>query len=160
MEDKILSQLEWSKLETHKHISEVRNRLLEVISQLAVRAQNHDTSKLEYPEAQGFAEVTHELGGLTYGSPEYEAARERLKPILEHHYQMNTHHPEHWRHGVEDMDLLDLVEMFCDWKASSMRMKDGCILQSIEKNRDRFSLDPSITKIFRNTAQRLGWVQA
>lgn len=154
---KTLSQLDWSQLETHKHISEVRNRLLEVISQLAVRAQKHDASKLQYPEAQGFAEVTQELSGLVYGSVEYEAARERLKPILAHHYAMNTHHPEHWRNGVEDMDLLDLVEMFCDWKASSMRMADGCILQSIEKNKERFDLAPVITKIFRNTAQRLNW---
>lgn len=31
------------------------------------------------------------------------------------------------------MNLIDIVEMFCDWKAASERQLDGNLLKSIEK---------------------------
>jgi len=44
-----------------------------------------------------------------------------MKPALEHHYALYRHHPEHFQNGIDDMNLIDLVEMFADWKASSER---------------------------------------
>lgn len=49
------------------------------------------------------------------------------------------------------MNLLDLVEMFCDWKASSERHNDGNLLKSIDINATRFNLNPQLVKIFKNT---------
>lgn len=59
--------------------------------------------------------------------------------------------------GVSDFDLLDLVEMLCDWKAASLRHADGNILDSITHNIERFNLDPQIASILRNTVIRMGW---
>jgi hypothetical protein len=49
------------------------------------------------------------------------------------------------------MDLIDLVEMFCDWKAATLRHKDGDINKSIEINSQRFKMSDQLKKIFINT---------
>lgn len=139
--------------DTMRHIERVRNLLNGFIGELLQRGELHDQSKLESPEVELFTEVTPQLAKLTYGSPEYTSYLEKLKPALEHHYARNRHHPEHHKNGIEDMNLLDLVEMFADWKAASERHNDGNILKSIEKNADRFRMSPQLVKIFENTAK-------
>ena len=39
------------------------------------------------------------------------------------------------------LNLLDLIELFCDWKASTLRHNDGNIKKSIEINQNRFGYD-------------------
>lgn len=56
---------------------------------------------------------------------------------------------------ISKMNLLDIMEMFCDWKASSERHNDGNIRKSIEINADRFNMCPQLVKIFENTAEYL-----
>ena len=53
---------------------------------------------------------------------------------------------------IMDMTLVDLLEMLCDWKASSMRHQDGNILKSIEINQTRFGYTDELKKILENTA--------
>jgi hypothetical protein len=50
------------------------------------------------------------------------------------------------------MNLIDLIELFCDWKASSLRHNNGNLLKSIEINAKRFNISEQLTKIFENTA--------
>lgn len=59
--------------------------------------------------------------------------------------------------SVDGFDLLDLVEMLCDWKAATERHNDGDIMRSIEINEKRFNLSPQVASILRNTVERLGW---
>jgi hypothetical protein len=51
------------------------------------------------------------------------------------------------------MNLVDLVEMLCDWKASSTRHNDGNIRKSIEINAERFGINQQLVKILENTAE-------
>lgn len=53
--------------------------------------------------------------------------------------------------GVYGMNVIDLVEMLCDWKAASMRHADGDVMKSIEINRKRFKMSDQIVSIFKNT---------
>lgn len=76
-----------------------------------------------------------------------------MKPALEHHYANYRHHPEHFVDGVNDMNLIDLVEMICDWKASTLRHNDGNLLKSIEINAQRFGMSEQLTQILVNTAK-------
>ena len=145
--------LEESKQETKNHIALVRRVMTLFAHRLLHRAIDHDASKLESPEAEGFAEVTHILRGLTYGSEEYKACLERMKPFLKHHYEHNKHHPEHYEDGIDGMTLFDLVEMFCDWMAATQRHADGDIFKSIEHNETRFGISPQLVSILRNTAK-------
>jgi hypothetical protein len=54
--------------------------------------------------------------------------------------------------AVNEMNLLQLVEMFCDWKAATLRHNNGNLRKSIEHNADRFGMAEQLEKIFENTA--------
>jgi hypothetical protein len=138
--------------ETMKHIIRVKGFLELVSRRLVDRAYEHDATKLEDPELPLFTVMTEKLAGCTYGSPEYKKFLEELKPALDHHYGHNKHHPEHYPNGINDMTLIDIIEMFCDWKAATLRHNDGNLLKSIEINTKRFNIDQQLAQIFKNTA--------
>ena len=106
---------------TMRHIERVRNLLNKMVRHLLRRGELHDQSKLEPPESPLFAQYTDQLRLLTFGSQEYSDCKKKLGPALDHHYARNPHHPEFHKNGVADMNLIDLVEMICDWKAASER---------------------------------------
>lgn len=143
------------QVETLKHIEMVRTYIRMFTDALTLRGVKHDASKLESPELEIFTECTPKLAGLTYGSPEYNESLKELQVALEHHYAGNRHHPEHFTKGIEDMTLIDIVEMLCDWKAASLRQHDGNLLKSIELNAERFGYDRQLKQIFLNTAKLL-----
>jgi hypothetical protein len=147
-----------SKADTLEHISAVAEILIWFANNLTARATKHDASKLLEPEKSGFDELTPILAELEYGSPAYRQTLRQLKPIIQHHYESNSHHPEHFPGGVNDMTLLDITEMFCDWRAAGQRVKDGNFAKSLEINRERFELSEQLYKIFYNTALDFGWI--
>ena len=139
--------------ETRKHIANVASYIGLVINLLYKRAMGHDQTKLEQPELPLFTEYTEKLAGCTYGSEEYKQFLQGLKPALEHHYAKNRHHPEHYPNGIDDMTLIDVMEMICDWKAATLRHNDGNILKSIDINMERFGISPQLAQIMRNTVE-------
>lgn len=143
------------QVETQKHIENVRKYIRFIIDKIDIRGVKHDASKLETPEVELFAEHTLHLAQLSYGSDAYKESLEQLKPALDHHYAANRHHPEHFVNGVNDMTLIDIIEMFCDWKASTLRHNDGNLLKSIEVNAERFNMDGQLKAILINTARML-----
>ena len=145
-----------SEDDTREHIRQVSGRLKNVCTELRDRGYWHDDSKLGKDEKPIFDVVTPKLRGLTYGTDAYREALKELGAALRHHYQNNSHHPEHYSNGVSGMDLLDLIEMYCDWAAATTRHADGDLGASIEHNSSRFELGPVLTSIFRNTFTRHG----
>jgi hypothetical protein len=168
--------------DTKEHISQVREFMMVVSNRLIERALVHDKSKLESPEVEIFTEYTPKLKYSTYGSDEYKGFLKGMGEALEHHYAHNSHHPEHFKKyvcngcfkeyrempnhcdvcmysqfqvesDITQMNLLDIVEMFCDWKAATMRHVDGDIMKSIEFNKKRFKYSDDIEQIFKNTAK-------
>jgi hypothetical protein len=139
-----------------KHRYLVMDFLGIVINELSVRGDTHDESKLHEPELEAFALVTPKLATTTYGSEEYKANLRSIKPAVDHHQQTNRHHPEfHGDLGMRGMNLVDLVEMICDWKAASMRHNDGDCRKSIELNQKRFGYSDDLKAILLNTVDLL-----
>lgn len=143
------------QVETIKHIEMVRKYLKVFTDALATRGIKHDSTKLESPEVEVFTEFTPKLASATYGSEEYNTFLKEMNVALQHHYASNRHHPEHFSKGIDDMTLVDIVEMLCDWKAASHRQNDGNLLKSIEINAQRFGYDDQLKRIFINTAKLL-----
>lgn len=147
-----------SRPDTLEHIRRVQARLQEITERLTTRGEVHDASKLVSPEKEAFDVLTPRLAGLTYGSEEYRASLRELKPAIEHHYAANSHHPEYYGElGVNGMSLLDVVEMFCDWKAAGERHADGNFGASLNTNRTRFAISDQLAAIFANTLRELDW---
>lgn len=146
-----------STADTLLHIKRVSTLLSEAAIELLRRANRHDDSKLKSPEKELFDEMTPVLKDLVYGTPEYKASLDRLKIALDHHYLVNSHHPEHFTNGINGMDLFDVLEMFFDWKAATERTNTGNIYKSIDFNEKRFAMSPQLAEIFRNTAKKLGY---
>lgn len=143
--------------DTTMHIKRVNQLLQQAAIELLRRGDVHDASKLKDPEKHYFDVYTPLLKELTYGSDEYKASLSKLGVALKHHYEKNTHHPEHYKNGINGFDLFDLIEMFFDWKAATERHQDGNIFKSIESNKTRFSMSDQLVDIFTNTAKRLGY---
>ena len=89
-----------------------------------------------------------------------------MKPAIEHHNRVNRHHPEYFM--LEDrytlnlvsalgcMNLIDLIEMLCDWKAATLRHGDGDIYKSLEINAKRFGYSGELKSILKNTVD---WIE-
>lgn len=150
-----------SNYETLRHIELVMQLLATMQHEISKRMFTHDRSKLESPEMEMFEQFADQLAGMTYGSPEYHECLGRMKSMaLGHHYANNKHHPEFFANGVDGMSLIDLIEMICDWKASSKRHQNGDIYKSIEISTERFNLSPQLVQILKNTVPLLEPVYA
>ena len=74
--------------------------------------EEHDESKFSEEEFEPYAQKWHGDGKKT---PEYEEA-------WKHHWMNNEHHPEYWL--GEDMPLIYILEMICDWGSFSIASGD------------------------------------
>ena len=138
--------------DTAAHIERVRFYLAKCITELAIRSTDHDKDKIDnLVEKKLFDEYTPKLKECTYGSSEYKSFLEALKEGLNIHYANNRHHPEHFENGIKGMNLIDLLEMICDWKAASERHADGNVYKSIEINQERFGYSDDVKSILKNT---------
>lgn len=137
--------------DTHKHTKKVRYFLDVFIIDLIKRGQIHDNSKFEEPELSLFAEHHGEFKDLVYGSNEYKKLIEKIKTAVNYHHSKNKHHPEYWENGIDDMTLVDLIEMICDWRAAIEKNKDGDIFRSLEINSVKHNISPQLKKILENT---------
>ena len=143
--------------DTHEHRQHVRNNLYRFVGEIIDRLIRHDDSKLQSPEKEMYDRVTPKLRELTYGSEEYRASLREMGPALQHHYENNSHHPEHYANGINGMSLLDVVEMLADWKAASQRHADGDFRKSLQINRERFNISDQLFEVLINTVNELGW---
>lgn len=195
-----------SAKDTSDHIAVVRDLMALVIEDLEERASSHDDSKFSPQEKEFFDRFTPLLKTSTYGSDEYKRFLAEMKPALDHHYENNRHHPEHFcwhcpvcnwqgnnadceqapqgpndsgvrycprccRHGmlyeselmlrpefgISGMNLIDLIEMLCDWKAATIRHNDGDIRKSIAINQKRFGYSDEMKRFMLNTVESFGW---
>jgi hypothetical protein len=140
---------------TMEHKRYVKGLMNKVAKMIKERGERHDNSKLEEPEFSLFSKHTPTLAKLTYGSPEYKKALEDLQPALIHHYANSRHHAEHFKNGIKDMNLVDVIEMFVDWYCASKRHDDGNIRKSIEINKQRFGYSDDLERIFENSIELL-----
>lgn len=141
-----------SKFKTMRHIETVRNYLNFVIKELMERQEDHDQTKLESPEVEIFDEYTPKLRGCVFGSDEYKQNMIEMKVAIDHHNKHNRHHPEYFENGIQEMNLIDLIELICDWKAASLRHETGNIFKSLEIQQKRFHYSDELKQILLNTA--------
>jgi hypothetical protein len=127
------------------HRIEVQAALQVLIHALQRRALVHDVSKFQEDEFAGFARINRIAREYPYGSEEYRQSLKSEKPTIALHYARNSHHPEGYENAAQDMGLLDLMEMVCDWYGA-WKVYDGqrepaqrsSWRENVEKQRARF----------------------
>ena len=141
-----------STVDAKAHIAKVQFILNNIIiPELVKRAEDHDKTKLEDPEKKTYDTYIPMLQKVEYGTSEYNKIKaEMAKTGGNHHYIMNRHHPEHFSHGIRDMTLVDIMEMFCDWFAASLR-SDTDFKRGLFMNADRYNISEDLYEIFYNT---------
>lgn len=128
-----------------KHI----NKFSKLLKQRGVK---HDMSKFEDIEFDAFENAEF---NASYGTPEYDAQRNKVKDAIVHHYANNPHHIEHHPNSINDMNLIDLVEMLCDWIDASERNENDNIYKSLEINRIKYNMSDQVYNLLVNTAIEL-----
>lgn len=136
------------------HESDIAGARVFAVADLFQRAAVHDNSKFADPEFALYEQAFPDLQRYAYGSEEFKAALATIQPAIDHHYQANDHHPEHFAYGVADMHDIQALEMCCDWLAASERSQTD-IRKSMEINQKRFGIDEHLTIILANTIDML-----
>lgn len=137
-----------------RHRDCVNDNIYKCSNELMGRAEVHDFSKLAESELSGYAWATKKLNDYPYGSPERKEIFDKFKDCVDIHYKNNDHHPEHFENGVNDMNLIQILEMICDWKGAA-ECRGGNIDDTITSNKDRFKIDDQLWSIIMNTIKFL-----
>jgi hypothetical protein len=140
------------------HVSEVQENLEKFAGELRCRGIAHDRTKFMECELLAFVSTREAFKKANYGSPEYKACTDAIKPAIDHHYAHNRHHTGYHKNGINDMNLIDIVEMICDWKAAARRSPDQTFEQSLDYAFKRYGIDGQLKQIMLNTFQALGWM--
>jgi hypothetical protein len=143
-----------STKDTLDHKAKVQAAMGKLINELLQRAATHDNSKLQEPEKSGYDALGAAMQGVEYGTPEYFAVIAASQLAVAHHYAYNRHHPEHHADGVDDMTLVDLLEMVCDWEAAAQR-RDKHALEQAAALSTRFAIGGQLQRIILNTLEDL-----
>jgi hypothetical protein len=132
--------------------------LQKVANALFGRAVVHDNSKFSPEEYEPYEEAFPGLQKYAYGTEEFKAELRKIKPAINHHYENNDHHPDRYMSpntsGLNYMNLIQIVEMVCDWIAASERSQKD-IFKGLEMNKERFKIDDQLFAIIKNTVKEL-----
>jgi len=140
-------------VDTGNHSRDVGHILDIIISELKEKSTSHDFSKMKNPEFDMFVDFLKDITKYKFGSKEYNEYIESNQ-YCKHHFKYNDHHPEHFKNGVHDMNLVNIAEMFADWVAASAKRSDCSkekIVENIIKLCEKFKMGILLTQIFINT---------
>lgn len=137
-----------------QHKQWVAQHMQTIANDLFHRAAVHDNSKFGPEEFSAYEREFPNLQKYAYGSPELKMVYEQLQSALQHHLKVNRHHPEYFENGINGMNLVDVLEMVCDWLAASKRSKTG-IDKGLEINKERYGISDQLFEIIKNTVVRL-----
>ena len=128
------------------HVSSIRTNLAKIASALICRASVHDDSKLSKEQLDRYIARHQEIHHLQYGSPERDEVEAKYEYLIEAHHNEYRHHPEHFEHGIDDMNLVDVIEMLCDWAAAGADIE-----QSLKLNQKKYCISPQLMTLIENT---------
>lgn len=146
--------------DTRKHQQWVAERMIACAKRIIEKGMTHDASKFSDIEKSKYIDPIYELNlkDVPYGSDEYKRLTAQMGEGLEHHTNINDHHPEFFipfsvqtlNDPIRAMDLFALMEMLCDWIAASKRKGNsaGLPFDNFEK---KYQVNSQLMAILRNT---------
>lgn len=139
------------------HQSKVSKLLRDIALELEKRASSHDASKFELDEFEGFCQLDRNRNQQKekYGSKSYEDGIKNIDAV-KLHQSRNSHHPEYYLNGIKGMNLVDVIEMLCDWEVARQQRDTE---QDIEKTwlmrQKRFNLSDNELYFLRTIWEKM-----
>lgn len=139
---------------TMEHKARVSILLTKVAKELIRRGNVHDNSKFKTPERELY-EMNHDkLDTVKFGTEEYRKLHDEMSVAIEHHYKENDHHPEHFKDGIVDMDLLQIMEMLADISAVAKTKGTDVVAFLPDFMREK-NIPENFYTILRNTLEHM-----
>jgi len=148
-------------ISTEDYIKDHRNKVQQWVQRimkiLEDRAKKHDLSKLN-DELELWKKLD-EYPRYKYGSSEYFEKLKRFKNVFYTHWAHNRHHYEYFRikhHGniskiYTDIDLVDLIEMMCDWLSYNETITVTDAKKLVAEQMKRLGMPKEIAALILNT---------
>lgn len=89
------------------------------------RIKTHDQSKFSNDEIIGYIYIT-EYYGKKCGYYFTKKEKQEMDKSWEHHYKTNPHHPD-FHDDINNMSIIDIIEMVCDWGAMSLEFNNSLL---------------------------------
>ena len=126
-------------------------QMAEILSALKEEIENHDASKFSDDEFYGYRayfDPTDKEKEMMNDNDYYKKVEDDFEEAWKHHYTHNPHHPLFWKltdieeydRGIpsvytvrefmkdpEDMTLVEILHMICDWNAMSIKFNSKVI---------------------------------
>jgi hypothetical protein len=144
--------------DTILHVSEVQENLEIIASELRKRGFAHDRTKFQELEFDAFVSTRDKFKKSNYGTKEYQECIDIVKPAVDHHYQNNRHHTGFHKNGINDMTLIDIIEMVCDWQAAARRSPDKELKDTLEYAYKKYGISEQLGIVLKNTFKELDWI--
>ena len=141
------------------HVGEVQENIEEFTSELKKRGLAHDRTKFLALEFDAFVSTREDFKRANYGSEEYKRCVDEAHGAVVHHHENNRHHTHYHKNGIDDMNMIDIIEMVCDWKAASRRSPDMDFAGSIDHAFKKYGVGKQLGRILKNTFEQLGWIK-
>ena len=142
------------KSATMEHKTRVAIKMSALAREMTRRGNIHDNSKFKTPEVEIYSAHFNELNNSKYGTPEYDKALSNIKPALDHHYESNDHHTQHFEDGIFDMNLVQILEMLCDISVAA-ESKGNDVIKELPNWMARNDVPENYYKILRNTLEHI-----
>jgi len=141
-----------SVVQHKKAISDIMYKLADMIRK---RADAHDDSKLDSTEFNKWSLNYLPESKRNLDNKEFKKTFEKLGEVREIHYSKNRHHLEFFNGDIKKINIIDLLEIICDWIASTANQDKGNLRLTIERAKERFKFSKEIEHIILNTLELL-----
>lgn len=135
------------------HKEQIAMLLAKFAAELTYRAAIHDNSKFSPDEFNVHSDNVHHFNKYQFNTKEEQELRHRLSPASISHRKRNRHHPEYFENGIDGMNIIDLLEMICDWKSASTRVPGDSLRKGFPILKEKYNISPQLLKILENTAR-------
>ena len=136
----------------------VQDKLSTVARELISRGRTHDNSALGSPEIEVYHRFFLEYQKYKIGDPRKDEVFTQMAEAIGHHFQYNDHHPEHFENGINDMDLIRLMQFTADIMSWSEQEQID-IFEILPMIRDKCGMTDQVYNLICNTIteiKRLG----
>lgn len=111
--------IDWN-LDQLKHVELVQRLVLQFAIRLIQSTLNHDRSKFDTKEYEGFLGVNDSLKQSNDGKDtDYQKAL--TQECIQAHVKSNPHHPEYWDNLGKEMPFDEAVIMYFDWMSRNIQ---------------------------------------